>query len=249
MDVFYENTYPGDSRDMDLFGHRRPSAILGLLQEAATQGAAAIGLSRDACIERYHAVWVLSRICYTLNRPLLWNEPVSVKTWHRGGKAAGSYREFDLSIGKEKVGEALSLWVLVDAETHKLLRLSAVSEFAETTGGSLCRDGTLHRFPLPEKMSLAERRQMHYSDTDLNGHVNNIKYADFACDALHLEDTGRGKFVSGLQLCYLSECRAGEELELLTGDDGQIAYVLGRDGEKKERFHASVTLDKLSKKA
>ena len=96
---------------------------------------------------------------------------------------------------------------------------------------------------------MAEKRRMHYSDTDLNGHVNNIKYADFVCDCLHFEEIGQGKFVSGLQLCYLSECRAGEELSLLTGGDGQNAYVLGRDKEKKERFNACLALDNLSKKA
>ena len=249
MDIFYERTYQGDSRDMDLFGFRRSSAVLGLLQEAATQGAAAIGLSRTETMERYHAVWVLSRIRYTMKRPLMWDEPVRIRTWHRGGRAAGSYREFDIYVGNEKVGEALSLWVLVDMDTHKLLRLGDVTEFAATTGGSLCRGDTLHKLRLPEEMTMAEKRRMHYSDTDLNGHVNNIKYADFVCDCLHFEEIGQGKFVSGLQLCYLSECRAGEELSLLTGGDGQNAYVLGRDKEKKERFNACLALDNLSKKA
>ena len=249
MDTFYEATYPGDSRDMDLFGFRRPSAVLGLLQEGATHGAAAIGLSRQETVERYHAVWILSRIRYTLCRPLLWDEPVTLKTWHRGEKGAGSYREFDLSVGQEKVGEALSLWVLVDVDTHRLIRLSDVSEFENTTGGTLCRGDLLHKFRLPEDLILAEKRRMHYSDTDFNGHVNNIKYADFACDAIHMERIGQGKFVSTLQLNYLSECRAGEEIELLTRGNGQNYYVLGRDGKKKERFNGLITLDKLSQKA
>lgn len=249
MDIFFEDVYRRDSRDMDLFGYRRPSAVLGILQEAATQGAAAIHLSREETMKRYHAVWMISRIRYQLKRPLFWDEPVTVKTWHRGGKAAASYREFDLSVEGERVGEALSLWVLVDLDTHKLVRLADIGEFGETSGGSLCRSDTLHRFRLPPDMVPAEVRRLHYSDTDMNGHVNNVKYADFACDALHLEELGKGKFVSSLQLSYLAECMAGEELTVCVGQDGQNYYVSGEDTQKKERFNAWVTLDNLPKKA
>lgn len=248
MDIFYTDTYRGDSRDMDIFGYRRPSAILGLLQEAATQGAAAIGLSRPETMARYHAVWVISRIRYQLRRPIFWYEPVTIKTWHRGGKAAASYREFDLLVGEETVGEALSLWVLVDMDTHRLVRLSDVGEFEGTTGGSLCRSDTLLRLRLPQEMARGEDRRMHYSDIDINGHVNNTKYADFACDALHLEELEKGEFVSSIQLSYLTECLPGEDLELLVGHDGQAHYVSGRDSEKKERFNAQITLDSLPKK-
>lgn len=245
MDVFYEDIYRVDSRDLDLFGHCRPSALLGHLQEAATQAACAIGVSRDEVIDRYHAFWMLARIRYELKRPLGWDEPLKVTTWHRGGRAAMMYREFDLSVDGEPVGHALSAWVLADLDTHKLFRLADVSEFQGTTGGSLCRRDTLHKLRVPEGLTLTEKRRMRYSDTDVNGHVNNVKYADFACDALELERLGEGKFVSSLQVCYLAECLAGETVELRTGRDGPLWYAAGRGKEGKERFDAALTLDNL----
>ena len=39
MGVFFEQTYRVDSRSVDPFDHCRPSALLGLLQEAATDAA------------------------------------------------------------------------------------------------------------------------------------------------------------------------------------------------------------------
>ena len=245
MDVFCEETYRVDSRDLDLFGHCRPSALLGYLQEAATQAACRLHVSREETIERYHAFWMLARIRYDLLRPLRWDEPVTVKTWHRGGRAAMMYREFDLIVGEEKVGQALSAWVLADLDTHKLFHLSEVSEFEGTTGGSLCRSDTLHKLKVPAGLALMEERIMRYSDTDVNGHVNNVKYADFACDALKLEQAGKGRFVSSLQLCYLAECLAGESIELRGGREGDTWYVAGRGTEGKERFDAALTLDNL----
>lgn len=248
MDVFYEDTYPVGARDVDLFGHCRPSAVLCLLQEAATQAAGQLHLSGPEIRDRYGAFWMLARIRYELKRPLLWDEPVTVKTWHRGGKAAVMYREFDLSVKGELVGQALSAWVLAGIESRKLLHLSEVEEVENTGGGSLCRGDTLRKFRLPDGLAVAEERRLHYSDTDINGHVNNTRYADFLCDALDLERVGAGKYVSCLQLCYLTECLAGETIRLRTGREGEEFFAHGETLDGEGRFDGILTLDKLSLK-
>ncbi len=247
MDCFYEDSCLIDTRDMDLFDQCRPSAILGHLQEAATQGAAALGLSREACLENYGAFWMVSRIKYELFRPIRWGEELTVKTWHRGGRMAMAYREFELRVGEEVVGKALSIWVLADWQTRKLVRLSAVKEFAETTGGSLCTNETLHKLKLPEELTAAGSRRMNYSDTDINGHINNSRYADFACDALALEKLGEGKFVSSLQVDFVRECLPGEGLDLFTARDEDGAwYAVGKGEEGETRFEARLTLEDVN---
>lgn len=246
MDTFYQDNYLIDSRDMDLFSQCRPSALLGHLQEGATQAAAAIGLSHQASREKYGAFWMLVRIRYELYRPIHWGERLTVKTWHRGAKAAMTYREFDLLVGEEMVGRALSVWVLAGWEDRQLRKLAGLQELTGTDGGSLCRKDTLHRPKAPSLLTPVGLRRLNYSDTDLNGHINNTRYADYACDALALEQLGRGKYVSALQIDYLQECMPGETLELLTGEmgDGSL-YVAGRDGEGQDHFDALVTLTDL----
>lgn len=247
MSVFFENTYLVDSRDTDLFGQCRPSALLGFLQETATQAANEIGVSREEMLRHYNAFWMLSRIRYQLPRPLRCGEQVRVKTWHRGGKSAVMYRDFDLFVENEHVGEAVSIWVLADLNSRKLLRLSDISQFEGTDGGDLCRTEQLRKPRLPDELSLSEVRRMHYSDTDINGHVNNGKYADFVCDALDLAHLGKEGFVSTLQLGYLAECLAGEEISLYTGHKEGEYFTLGRGKEGKDRFQAILTLDKLAR--
>lgn len=245
MDVFYEDTYRVDSRDLDLFGQCRPSAVLGLLQEAATQAACAIHLSGAEVRSKYNAFWMLARVRYELSRPLWWNEPVTIRTWHRGGRAAVMYREFDLWVKGEKVGQALSAWVLAGMESHKLLHLAEVGEIEDTSGGTLCRTDTIRKLRLPAELEVAEERRLHYSDTDVNGHVNNTRYADLLCDALGLEAIGAGKFVSQLQLCYLTECLAGETVRLRKGRDGKGWCVHGESLDGIGRFDGILTLDNL----
>ncbi len=244
MDVNLEDTYLIATRDTDLCGHSRPSALLGHLQEAATQGAAAIGLSHEACLANYNAFWMVTRVRYRLTRPIRWGEELTVRTWHRGGKAAMAYREFQLVGGDEEGGRALSIWVLADWDSRKLVRLSAVEEFRETTGGSLCTGETLQKVRVPAGERPAGLRRLNYSDTDINGHINNSRYADFACDALELERLGAGRFVSSLQVDFVRECRAGDVIALATaqGEDGEW-YVTGRGEAGETRFDARVTLE------
>jgi len=234
-----------DARDTDLWGHCRPSGLLGLLQEAAVEAACVLHASLEEMLERYHMFWMLARIWYHLDRPLYLGDLVEVRTWHRGARGASSYRDFDLLVDGSPVGEAVSLWVLADQKTRRLGRGSAIQEFQGMDGGPLCKARTLSKLVLPEDMEPAGRRVFRYSDLDINGHVNNVKYADFVCDTLELEKLGPGQFVSSLQIGYQAECRAGEGVVLLAGSSGGVNYVHGADEAGKTRFDAALTVESL----
>ena len=240
--MYYEKDYVVDSRDIDPWYRCRPSGLTGMLQEAATQAACALHVSRDETMDKYHCFWMLARMWYRLDRPLSWGDRVTIRTWHRGAKGASTYRDFDLYVDGRPVGEAVSTWVLADVDTRKLFRMSGLEEFQGTDGGELCKEKTLSGLRLPQDMEKAEDRLMHYSDTDVNGHVNNVRYVDFLCDALHMEDLGPDRFVSSLQVGYLAECRAGETLELYTGRADGLWYVRGTDAAGKHRFDGAVEL-------
>ena len=242
MSMFYEATYRVGARDTDPFNQCRPSSMLNFLQEAATDAAGELHVSRDEIIERYNCFWMLVRMWYRLDRPLHWDEQLTVRTWHRGGKAAAMYRDFDLYCNGVLIGEAVSTWVLADMETHKLKKLSEIEEFHLTTGGDLCKSIKLHRAHLPEEMTAVESRLLHYSDCDVNGHVNNVRYADFACDAMHLDQIGEGKFVSSLHISYLKECRPGETITLYAGEKDGLFYARGADSTEVDRFEAEISL-------
>ena len=243
--MYYEDTYRVAARDVDPFNQCRPSSVLNFLQEAATRAAVEMHVSRDEIAQRYHSFWMLIRMWYRLDRPLYWNEELTVRTWHRGGKGVSLYRDFDLYRNGEPVGEAVSTWVIADLDTHKPRRLSDMGELEGTTGEELCKSIRLHRAHMPAQLTVREKRLLHYSDADINGHVNNVRYADFACDAIHLEQEGVGKFVSSIQISYLKECRPGETVTLSAVQEDSTWYVRGADGEETERFEAAVTLKNI----
>jgi acyl-ACP thioesterase len=95
---------------------------------------------------------------------------------------------------------------------------------------------------MPEDMSLAERRLMHYSDTDINAHVNNTRYADFACDAIRADLLPEDTFVASMQLGYNAECHPGEVISILHACQEQTHFVHGVDENGKSRFDARLIL-------
>ena len=242
MSKITEVTFRVDSLDVDMFNQCRPSAVLGYLQEAATQAAIELGASGPEIYEKYNCLWMVSRNWVELEAPLRWNEAFTIQTWHRGGTGVATYRDFDIFRDGVRIGQAVAQWVMVDADTHKLYRMRDVTEFQGTDGGERKKSIKLHRVPSPGEFSVAGKRYLGYSDTDINGHINNIHYADYACDALHLEQHSQGRFVREFQISYIGECRAGEELTMETEMEENHLYARGVGPQGDSRFEYAMTL-------
>ena len=218
MSVCYETRFRVDSRDVDLFNQCRPSALLGILQEAATQAALELGVSGPEIRRKYNCLWMVTRSWLELDGPFREGKPI---------------------------GQGTTVWVMADVDSRKLFRMKDLAEFRGTDGGERNKSVKLRRIPMPEVFDRRTRRDLRYSDTDINGHVNNVHYADFACDSLHLEELGKGKFVRSLQIGYVNECRAGEALWVDTAARGAELLARGEGEDGVERFEFALNLADL----
>ena len=240
MSTYFEDESRLSGLDVDGRGICKASALLNHLQNAATLAAEDGGFSRETLIQRYGAFWMLARSWYRLSRPLKWEDRLTVRTWHRGSRGAIMYRDYDILVDGQPVGESVSGWVLASVDTHKLMRLGTIAELDGTSGGELCKTMTLAKLRHPAQLRTAAQRPMYYSDTDINGHVNNIRYADFACDAVEMEGLPRDRFLCEMQIGYLAECRPGDLLTLQVGEQGEGRYVRGIDAGGNSRFEAAL---------
>lgn len=245
MSQSYQMEFVVDSRDVDLYGHCRPSALLGYLQEGATRAGLELGVSGPEILARYNSMWMVVRQWVSLKAPLQWSHRVELHTWHRGALGASSYRDFLLCRDGQEIGRAVSIWVMVDVDTHRLFRMKGLPELTGTDGGTLCFDKKLHRVAAPDTFDQVVERRLGYSETDINGHINNTRYADYACDALCLEERAAGKFVRTFQVDYVGECRAGEMLRVESTVQGCELYARGIDPEARERFGFAMVLADL----
>lgn len=244
MNETLTRSFAVDSRDTDLHGLCRPSALLGMLQQMATEHAAYIGLSRSELLEKYKCVWLLARTWFRLNRPIYHDQQLTITTWTRGVTGAVSYRDFDIFVDGEQIGEAVTSWVLADVNTRTLLRMHKIPEVVDVVRPERVKTMKLSRLTMPEEMPELTTRRVQYSDTDINGHMNNTRYIDVACDSIGFE-TMRGRFLAQAQLSYSRECFAGSLLHILGKQADGAFYVRGADEDGASHFDTVLHFAKI----
>lgn len=184
MQKTYDESFVLRTRDCDMNGKWRPSAILAAMQEAAGMHSMLLGCGRDELIKR-NMVWVLSRCELYMERYPAVGEKLTVHTFPTPTRICffPRYYIFTDEHG-EMIGKAGTLWLLLDTQTRHMLPPGDV--------GKLIPDNTDLSIPmnLPATVGNLQGEEFVsvyepvYTDLDVNGHVNNTRYADWLCNAL-----------------------------------------------------------------
>lgn len=203
--------------ETDIHNLWKPSAFFLAFQDAATNHTANLGYN-------YHnmhgagRVWVLSRMkVYFYRYPTMGDELI-VRTWPNGIRQKIFFsRDFDLlSPAGDRYAAAASAWLLIDADTRRML-------LPDVFSGSLPDNPCLNALnedlmKIPQSDGLTEKfsADAGYSSVDLLGHVNNARYIDWIMDCFSFEHFERNR-LSWLQINFNNEVRAGESIRLLAG--------------------------------
>lgn len=241
MREILEKKYIVDSRDSDMFGYLRTSSLLGFMQDIATEHSVDLHVSRETLVEGYGAFWMMVRMWLKLYRPAIAFEPLTIRTWHRGAKGASVHRDFDILVDGEIVGEAVTDWIIASIQDRKIIKPSLVMEFASSAKPDKTKNINPGKVLLPKNMAPCGIYNVNYSDTDINGHMNNTRYADIACDAAGIAQKDRA-YVSEMQIGYLSESFPGEDIVLLKGEDNGYIYISGGGKNGKGKFDVKLKL-------
>lgn len=245
MSAFHTKEYIIDTTHVDQQNILRPSVLLNFFQDMATEHAEIMGLSRDYLTEGFNACWIVVRSWFRLTSPLRLGDRLTIKTWHRGAAPLIVYRDFDLFVGEKQVGEAVAAWVVADVESRKMLRPTNIPGIVSSPVPESVKDVQLKPIRRPADLEKVYERTVRYSDLDLNGHMNNTRYADLIMDAFSPEEFA-GNYISEMQLNYSQECRWGETLEIVRKTEGDFCYIDGCCGDGKRRFEATIQFSKES---
>ena len=230
------------SRDCDLGGLWRPSAILTAMQETAGAHSHILGCGRETLVEQ-GIVWVLTRCEVRMDREARMGETVSIETFPMPLRRWFFPRYF---VFRDAAGAALgaagTLWVLFDLEKRCMVAPGDVAGAIPDNSDLTPPLGVPGPVPRLTGETAASARTPVYSELDVNGHVNNARYADWLCDALGLE-TMREMRVRDMRLSYAAEIRPGQEMDLTLVRDG-LAFHLTGAHEGKVHFEIGGELEK-----
>ena len=230
------------SRDCDLGGLWRPSAILTAMQETAGMHSHILGCGRETLVQK-GVVWVLTRCEVQMEKEARMGSRLSIETFPMPLRRWFFPRYFVFRDEEgAQVGAAGTLWVLFDLEKRCMVAPGDVAGAIPDNSDLTPPLGVPGPVPRLTGETAASARTPVYSELDVNGHVNNARYADWLCDALGLEIM-REYRVKTMRLSYAAEIRPGQAMELRLTRDG-LAYHLTGSHEGKTHFEIGGELEK-----
>lgn len=166
-----------------------------------------------ATLNEDNYTWVLSRLAIELEDMPRQYEDFTVRTWVENVYRLFTDRNFDIRDKDRRViGYARSVWAMINMTTRKPADLLALH------GGSIvdyvCAEPCPIEKPSRIKVTSSEPLavvEAKYSDIDVNGHVNSIRYIEHILDLFPI-DMYRTKRIRRFEMAYVSESYYGDRL-------------------------------------
>ena len=222
----------------------KDARIAALLSKVAAFGGYhydALGFTHEVLAAEGIA-FLLSRAAIRLHRRPRFRDVLTVNTWENGAKGVHTQRVFRmLDQNGQLCVSAKSDWIIVDPNSHKLLRPSA---FTLRPYGN-CPE--VIDCPDPKKVLLPKEgledlgtRTIRWSDLDGNGHLFSGNYGDIIWDALPADL--QEKSVVEFYINYSKEVRLDDELRL-EGIRTETGYLMQGHGPESLCFTAQCVLE------
>ncbi len=239
MEPIYRNQFTTAITDCDCFGRLKPSALVAMLQQVSANQCKGLKLGWEDLAKK-NLFWAVIRQKVLITRLPMQGETIHIETWP-GNPSRVAYPRS--TIGYDANGcelfRAISLWVLMDLTTRAMILPddSGITVEGYVRGDEL----TLPRSLAVRHLGGHTSRQVMYSELDLNGHMNNARYLDWATDllpsAFHKEHP-----LKGFTINYFSEALESEQIDLqyeLT-NDGQLLIEAHRPDTEISTAHHRV---------
>lgn len=211
MDYIYREKFKVAGNAVDRFNRLKPSALLDMMQQVATNQCVGLQLDWNTMAGK-GLFWAVSRQHIRIVRQPEPGSVITVETWP-GVTTRVAYPRSTVGYDEEgnELFHAISLWVLMDIHNRKMVLpgKSGLNFTGIERGNELALPGSL----APAKLSGSHRRQVTYSELDINGHMSNTRYLDWMADllpsAFHAEHP-----IAEFTVSYLSEAKEGQLVEL-----------------------------------
>lgn len=200
---------------VDFTGHIFLGVLGNHLLNAAGKHSQKRGWGIGALNETQHT-WVLSRLSIEMNEMPQQYQTIQIKTWVEGVMKLFTSRNFAiLRPDGTAYGYARSIWAMIDINNRKpcdLLTLydGDILNYVVSEEENVCPIAGHGRFHFKEP-KLVRTIDTYYSDTDINGHVNSIKYIEHILDLLPKEKF-ENQHLKRFEIAYKSEAYMGDKL-------------------------------------
>ena len=187
-----------------------------------------------------HKTWVLSRLAIEMEHMPRAYETFEVETWVENAVRFFTNRNFAVT-GKdgEVYGYGRSVWAMIDTETRQpqnLLEIHDGSLMGYVENEKCCPIDKGTRAKIPADAEWMRTIETNYSDVDMNGHINSVKYIEHVLD-LWPTEWYRENRIRRLDVAYVAEAHAGDLLHFygIKSDEQTFAVRITRTAKGQAR--------------
>lgn len=166
-----------------------------------------------ATLNENHYTWVLSRIAIEMFDMPKAYERFSIETWVENVYRLFTDRNFAILNAEGKpVGYARSVWAMISVETRKpadllILHGGSIADYVCDKDCPIEKAGRVRVTTAEPDAEIPTR----YSDIDINGHVNSIKYIEHILDLFPISMFEQRK-LRRFEVAYVAESYFGDRL-------------------------------------
>ncbi len=186
--------------------------LCSFFQEIAGNHTVACGVGWDV-LQRENVFWVLSRLKIDVNKYPEWRDKITIRTWSNGLVGLMAVRHFQvLDESGNVLITAISLWLMVNTETRRLVRADDFMREFPVNTKRLYDENPGKIKALKEPVSF-EPVRVSFTETDMNRHMNNVSYIERIINSYGY-DFLLEKSIKHFEINFLKEAVPGDMLKV-----------------------------------
>lgn len=180
----FKSTFHVHFGDVDKENRLTFRGMMRHLQESANQHSDRVGYGVNQIAQTNYS-WVLYQLRIHMFARPCWNTALHITTWSRGADGLVCLRDFEVADDEgHRVAIASSGWLLVDAMSQRMIKIpEGMMEEYGTVEKAVFAEPFERLKPAPDAVKCWEY-PVSRKDIDINRHVNNLNYIDFALEAM-----------------------------------------------------------------
>jgi len=235
MENLHIDYYDVTSYHADFMQQLSPVSLFCFLQESAWRHADSRGFGWSDLAAK-NEFWVLAKIHARVNRMPNWVEKIRLETWGKKPELLTAFRDFEFfDNNNQSIICATSSWHILNMQSHRPISLSGFVDDFPIIDNRHAIEVKPQKIQIPTcDATKGDTYRVLPSDIDMNQHVNNTRYVQWAMDSIPFEFQ-REHVVCEVNVNFLSEARVGENYFIesyQTGLDFTHFIVCEKDNRK-----------------
>lgn len=163
------------------------SSIIDFICDVGTQQSEHFGGGIEYCTKN-NCAWVFYKYDISVHRYPMFGETISITTQPVGFKKFYGLRKYIIKdVENNIIGEASALFFLINIQKRRPMRIQKEQYDIYGVDGDINYDISMDKIERIDDEQYHKEFNIRYSDIDSNNHVNNVKYVEWAIEAVPLE--------------------------------------------------------------